>query len=702
VATPTQSFIPVTDIDPSATGAAQGLIYGSKWGYGLGTWVPLTYSFPSLRPSYVEDYPETTTFTAFNATERAAMRAVLDSWSRVAKLSFTEVADNSSTAGELRFGLTSTAVDGEAAHAYLPIAHPVGGDVWFAQSSWNTDRAVRGDTVSPGSFDYFVMLHEVGHALGLKHPFEESDRNSVKLPDHLDSFFHTVMSYSPVPGDTLGTALFYPTTPMYYDILAMQALYGTNGLASSPGDTTYTFKEGEYYWQTLFDTGGTDHIRYVGTLDTTISLLDGAFSTLSREIDFSDGTSSRATVAIGPLTVIENATGGSGADHITGNDADNRLDGADGNDTLNSGTGADDLVGGAGNDRLNAGESFALSTAASSVLRLYGATLDRLPDEAGLDHWAGLLAQGQALTTIADGFIGSQEFVNTYGTTNNTQFVTLLYQNVLERAPDAGGLATWVGSLNSGASRASVVVGFSESTEYRTNTEFADYAYNAIATYDDHIGQVYRLYDAALGREADADGFEFWVRALDGGTSVLSVANGFIQSAEFRATYGALDNTQFVTLLYNNVLDRDPDAGGLATWVGALNAGYARESVLVGFSDSIENAAAKADAVDRFVTETFARWNDDLAGGAGDDVLFGGRGMDTFAFVAGESGTDQVHGLQHQDALSFQGFGYASADDALLHVTQDGPDAVFSDQGITVIFRGVTAAELSHLDWNFA
>jgi serralysin len=62
------------------------------------------------------------------------------------------------------------------------------------------------------------------------------------------------------------------------------------------------------------------------------------------------------------------------------------------------------------------------------------------------------------------------------------------------------------------------------------------------------------------------------VHAIDrGGASLQAVANGFIGSPEFLTRYGAsTTNTEFVTLLYNNVLNRDPDTGGLQNWLDAL------------------------------------------------------------------------------------------------------------------------------------
>ncbi len=100
------------------------------------------------------------------------------------------------------------------------------------------------------------------------------------------------------------------------------------------------------------------------------------------------------------------------------------------------------------------------------VIRLYWAFFLRIPDTGGLDYWVGKYAAGTTLNQIAKSFAASSEFQNTYGSLSNTDFVTLVYQNVLQREPDAGGLAFWVAKLDAGTkSRGDVMVNFSESSE---------------------------------------------------------------------------------------------------------------------------------------------------------------------------------------------------------------------------------------------
>ena len=108
-----------------------------------------------------------------------------------------------------------------------------------------------------------------------------------------------------------------------------------------------------------------------------------------------------------------------------------------------------------------------------------------------------------------------------------------------------------------------------------------------------NAGQAYRLYQTAFNRPAEAAGLGFQMKALDDGLSLVQVAGNFIASPEFVRSYGALDDSQFVTQLYANVLHRAPDAGGLAFHTGNLaNGSNSRADVVVGFSESPENQAA--------------------------------------------------------------------------------------------------------------
>jgi len=106
----------------------------------------------------------------------------------------------------------------------------------------------------------------------------------------------------------------------------------------------------------------------------------------------------------------------------------------------------------------------------------------------------------------------------------------------------------------------------------------------------DNIGFIKTLYDNILGRaaEADSEGLNNWVTALNNGITPSSVVYNFVFSKELENKISAATPEEFVTFLYKNVLDRDPDPDGYAGWVSAMNRGMSKEDVLLNFTSSDE------------------------------------------------------------------------------------------------------------------
>lgn len=358
----------------SATNSSlDALLQGLKWGEkNLTGSLTLSYSFPTdgsywstdsgsgYGPSDGSREPWNG-FGAFRSLEQQQVRNVLNMISTFTNLKFSEVAESASQVGDIRFGFSSSVSAGAAAHAYSPggsynpstsqgTAYAYAGDVWV-----NSDE-YWGFQPSLGSYDYMTLIHEIGHALGLKHAFEIEGAFEAISTDR-DSYDFTVMSYSAIAGSQNSAMSYYPTTLMAYDVAALQYLYGKNTTYNS-GNTTYTFSGTSQYNKVLWDAGGNDTIIYESTRGGAINLTPGAWQKLGQALNYYDYNnsandySSVQTVQILPGVTLENATGGNGADALTGNSVANRLLGRNGNDSILGGSGNDTLNGGSGNDTL--------------------------------------------------------------------------------------------------------------------------------------------------------------------------------------------------------------------------------------------------------------------------------------------------------------------------------------------------------------
>ncbi len=296
-----------------------------------GTPVTVTYSFMESAPSYA-DPADTVGFAPLSTTARSAARQALATWSALTGLTFTEVSD-SGDGGQIRLG-SSTQPD-SAGFAYFPGTTDDGGDVYMANNLPDSDYAV-------GGYAYSTLIHELGHALGLKHPGNYNalggGGNPPYLPAAEDTYLYSLMSYEEWDYAT------EPVQPMLYDVAAIQFLYGTNSTTNA-GDTVYTY-DASLSVQVIWDGAGTDTLsgeRF--STDQTLNLTGGTFSTVGGQM-----------IAITANAVIENATGGSGNDTLTGNGSANILRGNAGNDSFIAG-GGDTVEGGAGSDTLTLTDS---------------------------------------------------------------------------------------------------------------------------------------------------------------------------------------------------------------------------------------------------------------------------------------------------------------------------------------------------------
>lgn len=334
--------------DPYYTEAITG---DYKWGKQV-----VSYTFSATQGHFGEQGGSN--YAAPNAAQQQAIREVLAEYSKITNLTFREVNSSDPDHVDMVFRQASLP-DNLAGWAYSP-SDELGSDITF-DSRYNgtaTGRNAEYYGLEPGQFGFRMMLHEVGHAMGLVHPFE----GSVVLPEAEDSQNATVMSYNgsdqnaPAGGYVGGAVAtrsgpFAPQTLMIYDIAAIQAIYGANHDYNA-GNNTYTFTGAPAVF-TLWDGNGTDTLDAMGHNGSTLDLREGlAFVSHVGETSFWNAFGAN----------IENATGSHGADVITGNTLANRIfgnmgsdliSGGNGNDILSAGKDADVVSGGSGNDWIN-------------------------------------------------------------------------------------------------------------------------------------------------------------------------------------------------------------------------------------------------------------------------------------------------------------------------------------------------------------
>ena len=256
-----------------------------KWGGAVGTGAILSYSFPWASGGNAtfsgyngSDYSSLNENTAtshygLNATQQASAIAALQSWANVANINFQGVADTATNVGDIRFAwtsattTTSTGTQAWGWGGYPDSYWPSAGDVWIStieSGATNTDWSV-------GSHNYYSLIHELGHALGLKHPFYDADFPlGTLLLTLLDTRQYSVMSYTNQANDLFATLTqngsWYasfdrvnPVTPMVLDIAAIQYLYGAN-ITYHTGDDVYSFDTATPFFRTIWDAGGNDTI----------------------------------------------------------------------------------------------------------------------------------------------------------------------------------------------------------------------------------------------------------------------------------------------------------------------------------------------------------------------------------------------------------------------------------------------------------
>ncbi|MGH1425708.1 MAG: DUF4214 domain-containing protein [Pseudooceanicola sp.] len=476
-----------------------------------------------------------------------------------------------------------------------------------------------------------------------------------------------------------------------------------NGHVSEFGEAGHDLLQGEDGNDTLDGGGGNDTLDGGTGADSLIGgagrdMVSYESSAKGMFVDMGDTTKNSGD-GFGDIYVsIENLRGSAHDDTLIGDAADNRIEGLVGDDSLLGQDGSDILIGGIGNDTLNGGTvNDDADPATAQVFRYFNATLDRAPAATGVSTVLGQYNEGMTAVDLAQNLVASREFQGKYGQTNSTEFVTLLFENVLDRLPNAAGLANWVQQLDSNTlTRAEVVIGFADSLEFKEKTAGEALSVSLEALRGEWTDEVARLYQSTVDRLPDAGGLDLWAGRLAVGVSSLEdVSEALVNSREFQNKYGSATTTaEFVTLLYENVLERAPGEAGLNAWVAEIDTGRkSRAEAVLGFSESTEFKRNSLDDIKNWMRDQGE--DDRLVGGAGDNVLFGGENADRFVFRQADGGNQWVGGLEQWDWLEFQGFGYTSAAEVRGHMTQVGRDVVFDEMGVRVVLDETRISDLT-------
>ena len=508
-------------------------LYSNVWGC---RWAgEVTYSF-GIGPSPTSTSAELTQSEpsiAWTATEQEAVRQVLQNYANVCNLKFTEVPfDSANLANLVPYKVTNIVLGDDTAGV---CEVPDGGNrtintnyAWF-----NTSQPAQGvadwSNFQPGGSGLELIMHELGHGIGLAHPHDGGgglrprpypginplEKDWRDMGDHyLNQGIWSTMSYNDgwaknVDGSATGVAIptnksyGYQSTPMAFDVAALQFLYGANRQYHT-GNDTYMLTQSNASWVCIWDAGGIDSISNEGaTIACNINLNQAPLTNSAHGggyVSANQQITGGYTIANG--AAIENATGGNGADSLIGNALKNALKGNAGNDQLDGQAGIDmgiysaarsnysitrestdrarvvDNHGAEGTDSLISVERLHFSDTnialdigkyenAGLTYRMYRAAFERAPDALGLANFINALDLGVAGNTIATEFVNSTEFQQRYGVNlSNSDFVERLYENALNRHSDPVGKANWVAALDMGVqSRGDLLIGFSESDE---------------------------------------------------------------------------------------------------------------------------------------------------------------------------------------------------------------------------------------------
>jgi hypothetical protein len=376
----TNLLIDGTSLLSSASNIVRSLASGYYWDD-----TSITYNYNTSIPSYYTSYTDRVGWQPVSSTVQSVTNDIILDINGLIAPSITKT----NSIGDISFN-TITISSSENGHAYYPSQYSgIGGDI-FLGNQLSLNAIDPSDNLNTGAYGHMTIIHEIGHALGLKHPFEDG----AVLPSTQDHHVNTVMSYSEykylIPefiysggGMSASYEQLFPQTFMVYDVAALQSIYGAD-TTTNTGNNTYIYGTTPFY-ETIWDAGGIDTLDVShATNANTLRLTPGSYSAINyssvanqiqqkqAQYEAQAGTSyfdswiasvyndyandiytGENALGIAYGAIIENAIGGSGSDSFYDNSVDNTLQGNAGNDIFYLGAGGfDTIIGGEGTDKI--------------------------------------------------------------------------------------------------------------------------------------------------------------------------------------------------------------------------------------------------------------------------------------------------------------------------------------------------------------